>query len=137
MSSTTSSRLPQLILIAGDLLMLLVFVAAGQRVHNLVDEQDPVMGLLSTTGAYALAWLVSAGLVSAFPRGGLWPPRSLLSRTLNAWLVAAPLAVLLRAFILGRAVIPTAFLAVTLVLGGACLLGWRLVFALVWSRLTR
>jgi hypothetical protein len=57
-----------------------------------------------------------------------------MGRSLNTWLVAAPLGVLLRAALLGRSVIPTPFLAVTLAVGGLFILGWRLLFRLVLAR---
>jgi len=51
---------------------------------------------------------------------------------LNTWLVAAPIGILVRSYALGRAVIPTVFLVATLGFGGAFVLGWRALFAVVW-----
>ncbi|MBI3360256.1 MAG: DUF3054 domain-containing protein [Chloroflexi bacterium] len=142
-SQSQLSRFAPLILIAGDLLVLLLFIFAGQREHDLTDPVHPILGVLLTTGEFAVAWLVAGWLLGAFPKMGGEPEdrpygvRSLLGRSLNAWLVAAPQGVLIRAFFLKRAVIPTVFLGVTLGLGGMFLLGWRLVFALAWGRVVQ
>lgn len=122
------------ILLAGDLIALFLFTYIGQRQHGLLAERQPLPGLLLTTGILAAPWVVAGWALGAFPRRGPLAVRSLLGRSLNAWLVAGPLAVLLRAYVLGRAVIPTTFVAVALGLGGAFLLGWRLVWALLWAR---
>lgn len=126
-------RFMPLILLAGDLLVLLIFTYIGQRTHNLIDPRHPILGLLLTTGEFALPWAVVGWVLGAFPGDDSLTIRPLLARSLNAWLVAAPLGLLLRAYILGRAVIPTSFFSVTLGLGGAFILGWRLAFTLIWK----
>ena len=125
-------RLVPLILLLGDLLALIVFVYVGQRDHELIDEATPILGVLWTAGEFALPWIAAGWLLGAFPRGETWTTRSLLARSLNAWLVAAPLGLLLRAYVLGRAILPTVFVTATLVFGGLLMLGWRLAFALAW-----
>lgn len=122
-----------LFFIAGDLLALLAFVYIGQRDHGLVDAANPLWGVLWTAAPFVLVWLPVGLWLGIFPQGGPVNTRSLLVRSLNAWLVAAPLGVVLRAFLLGRAVIPTSFLVATLGFGGLFVLGWRLLF--VWAYL--
>jgi hypothetical protein len=117
--------------LVGDLLALLAFVYIGQRDHGLVDVTNPLWGVLWTALPFALVWLPVGLWLDIFPRRVPVNPRSLLIRSLNAWLVAAPLGVVLRAFLLGRAVIPTSFLVATLGFGGLFVLGWRLLF--VWA----
>jgi hypothetical protein len=121
-----------LFFIAGDLLALLAFVYIGQRDHGLVDAANPLLGVLWTAAPFALVWLPVGLWLGIFPRLGRVNPRLLLLRSLNAWLVAAPLGVILRAFWLGRAVIPTSFLVATLGFGGLFVLGWRLLFVWVY-----
>jgi hypothetical protein len=58
-------------------------------------------------------------------------------RSLTAWLVAAPLALLLRALLREQAAIIAIFMVVTIGLGGAFLLSWRGLFFLTWRRLRR
>jgi hypothetical protein len=120
-----------LLFVAGDLLALLAFVYIGQRDHGLVDAANPLWGVLWTAAPFVVVWLPVGIWMDIFPRVVPVNPRSLLIRSLNAWLVAAPLGVILRAFLLGRAVIPTSFLVATLSFGGLFVLGWRLLF--VWA----
>ncbi|MBI3176467.1 MAG: DUF3054 domain-containing protein [Chloroflexi bacterium] len=113
-----------LILPAGDFAALTVFVFIGQRNHETLDA----LQLLLNVAAFGVPWVVAAWLVGAFrgDREGHPYGRAFMARSLNAWLIAAPLGVILRALALGRAVIPTPFALVTLGLGGAFVLGWRL-----------
>ena len=120
-------------LLIGDVLVLLLFVAGGQREHDTANPDNPLLGLLATAVYYVPVWLLTAWLLDAFPVDAV-AARVFFARTLNAWLVAAPLATLIRALALGRAVIPVPFLLVTLGLGGALLLGWRLVFSVIALR---
>ena len=135
------SPLAPLILLAGDVLILLAFVIVGQRDHNLVDPVHPVLGVLARTAEFAGPWLIAGWLLGAFKGPGDHEGRpyvvSLLARSLNAWLVAAPLGILARAFDLGHVTVIRIFMVITLSLGGALLLGWRLAFALIWGRLAR
>lgn len=126
-------RFTPLLILLGDLIALLLFVYIGQRDHGLIDAENPLQGLLWASWAFALAWVIAAALLRALPDAATLSGRALLANGLNAWLVAAPLGVLLRAYFLGRAVIPTSFLAATLAFGGLFVLGWRLVFVLLWK----
>ena len=126
-------RFTPLLILLGDLIALLLFVYIGQRDHGLVDAESPLQGLLWASWAFALAWVIAAALLRALPDAATLSGRALWANGLNAWLVAAPLGVLLRAYFLGRAVIPTCFLAATLAFGGLFVLGWRLIFVLLWK----
>ena len=152
----TLSRFAPLILLAGDLIAVVAFVAAGQREHELVNEASPVLGVLLTTAEFGVPWVVAGWLLGAFRVGdrvgaGLAPAQgdrplrfatgtfgkgrpyvSFLARSLNTWLVAAPIGILIRSYALGRAVIPTVFVVAALGFGGLFVLGWRAVFAVVW-----
>ena len=123
------------ILLAGDLLAISLFVFIGQRDHNTVDAAQPLLGILRTAFPFLLVWLIVVWPVRAIPlpMGEIRLPL-LLGRAINAWLIAAPLALMLRAFLLGRA-IPPAFMLVTLTLGGLFVLAWRLLFWLVWRKM--
>jgi hypothetical protein len=126
------SRFAPLILLVGDLAAVIAFVAVGQRDHDLINEANPVLGVLLTAAEFGVPWLIAGLLLGAFPRGDKLTVRSLLARSLNTWLVAAPIGILIRSYALGRAVIPTAFLVATLGFGGAFVLGWRIAFAVGW-----
>ena len=119
-----------LILAAGDLIALLLFVVIGQADHNTLDQSNPILGALPNLLALAVPWLIVAFLLQAFPRR----PMSLaafMGRSALAWLIAAPLGLWLRSILQDRSSIPIPFLLVTLLVGGLMLLIWRLVFALV------
>ena len=58
--------------------------------------------------------------------------RAFFGRSLTAWLIAAPLALLLRAYLHGQATIIVIFMAITMGLGGAFLLIWRGLYFLIW-----
>jgi len=130
-------RFAPLLIVLGDLIALLLFVYIGQRDHGLVDTENQIQGLLWAGWAFALTWVIAAVLLRALPNAATLSARSLLANGLNAWLVAAPLGVLLRAYFLGRAVIPTSFLAATLGFGGLFVLGWRVFCLLLWKMAKR
>lgn len=125
--------LAALYLMLGDIVTLLLFVYIGQADHELVDAENPVRGLLLASLPFILTWLVAATVLGTYRvskddlqwRVAFW-------RLLNAWLVAAPLGVILRAVWLDRAVIPTAFVLAALGFGGVMLLAWRAAYILVW-----
>ena len=121
-------RIFSLILPVGDVIALLLFMYLGQRDHNTIDPVHPVLSLLVLAAEFALPWIVAGWLLGAFPRRAFPGRGAVLARSLNAWLVAAPLGLLLRAFVVGRAVIPTLFMVVTIGLGGIFVIGWRLIF---------
>lgn len=89
------------IVLTGDLLAVLLFVFVGQRDHNTVDMAQPLLGLLRTGFPFLLAWVTVAWVVHAIP---LKPEdmqlRTLLGRAVTAWFIAAPLALMLRGFLL-------------------------------------
>lgn len=124
----------RLLLLLGDLLALLVFVYIGERDHGTIDAAHPIWGVLSVSAPFVLVWLLAGWWLGAFRWEDDLTLSRFLARSLHVWLLAAPLAVLLRALLLGRAVIPTSFMLATLGFGGLFVLGWRLVFALIWRK---
>lgn len=132
--NASSRRTAPFVLLIGDLVAMLLFVFIGQRDHSVADPQ-PVLRLIVTAGEFALPWVIAAFLLGAYPAGALpVTPARFLARSLNAWLVAAPLGALLRSFVNGSGVILSPFLLVTLGLGGAFILAWRLIYTLVVRR---
>lgn len=127
----SQSRNPALA--AGDLIVLLLFVVIGQADHNTLNQSNPILGVLRNLVPLAVAWLVVAFLLQAYPRKSL-SIAQFMGRSALAWLIAAPLGLWLRSILQNRSVIPIPFLLVTLFIGGSMLLVWRLVFALVAAR---
>ncbi len=122
-------------LLIGDWLVLLLFVFIGQRDHA-ISGPGALPSMLNTAFSLALPWTVAAFALGAHrlrPDPG-W--RAWLGRALNAWLVAAPLGLLLRALLRGQDAIPVVFILVATSIGGLMIVGWRaLAYWLVARRL--
>jgi hypothetical protein len=128
-------RIP-LLLVAGDVLTLLLFVAIGQREHEMLDASNPLRGLLLSTAIFGVPWVLAGLLLGAYPGREKLRFLPFMGRSLNLALVALPLGVLLRSYVLGRAVIPTVFISAALGFGGVMMLGWRAAYAGVLIYLT-
>lgn len=123
----------KLVLAAGDILALLLFVLVGQVDHETVNAELPLAGLLYGALPFVGAWLVSAFLLGAF-REDVLNPRTMFTRTITACFVALPLGIILRALMLGRAIIPVAFILAGLGFATLFLLVWRMGFVLVMQQ---
>jgi hypothetical protein len=119
-------------LILGDLLALILFVWTGQTDHGTLNDANPILGILVASWEFALLWLFVGWPLNAFPLAKDWTIRLLLSKAMLAWLVAAPLALLLRSLVLGRLNIPSLFMAATLGFGILFLWAGRLLLFLIW-----
>jgi hypothetical protein len=120
-NTTRSISLP---LLAGDLLTLLLFVFIGQRDHGM-SLTGALPSLLTTTLALALPWAIVAWLLGVLGLPGDRTAVDWLSRVAAAWLIAAPLGLILRALWRGQASIILIFMIVALGLGGLFVLVWR------------
>ena len=114
---TISKHIGRYVLIFMDLLALILFVWAGQTDHGTMNDANPIAGILPASWEFALLWLLVGWPLNAFPRVQDWTIRLLLSKAMLAWLVAAPLALLLRSLVLSRLNIPSLFMAATLGFG--------------------
>ena len=123
----------RLILAIGDLVALFAFVLLGQADHNTVSSTNPLLGALPNVISLGVPWFILAWLLGAFPKGPITLPR-MLGRSALAWVIAAPIGLVIRMLWLGRGGIPIPFLIVTLAAGGLFLLGWRLIFWLIFLR---
>lgn len=128
----------QIILAAGDILALLLFVFIGQTDHQTNDAGNPLGSLLLAGVPFVIAWLVTAFLLGAY-RADVFTPRVMFARSLTAWLIALPIGIVLRALLLGRAIIPVTFVLVAFAFGGLFVLGWRMIFVflLQWRNRAR
>ncbi len=123
-----------LILRLGDALALLAFVLVGMGTHATLEAANAAIRFAVLAGPLLLAWFGAAIALGAW---AVAPPvswRALWGRTLAAWLIAAPLALLLRALLLGSGTLAVPFVLVTLGLGGALLLGWRSLYRLALAQ---
>lgn len=124
----------RVILAAGDLLGLAGFLLIGMADHETLTRAGGVARLVINAGPLLGGWAIAALALGAWD----WPPRhgarQWWARTVLAWLVVAPLALLTRALLLHAATIVVIFFLVTLSLGGSVLLAWRALFWLVARR---
>jgi hypothetical protein len=114
----------RLILMIGDWLALLLFVFIGQRDHQITGP-GALPSLLLTTFAIALPWTLAAAVLGAYRFDDGLTLQRWLGRAMNAWLVAAPLGLVLRALLRGQSAIAVPFMLVMLGLGGLFMLAWR------------
>lgn len=116
---------------AGDLACIGLFVGLGATMGHSIG--DPVR-IAITFATFAVGWALAsfaAGVHAAAARGSL---RSAVVRTVPAWVVAAALAQLLRATgpVPGNAAL--SFYLVSVGVGLALLVPWRVALAAVASR---
>ncbi len=115
------------LLLAGDAVCLAAFVLLGLGSHAGLADANAGYRFLVNAGPLIVTWAIVAYALGALR----WPAaaslRTVWARTLTAWLVAAPLALLLRAQLLGAATLVVIFVLVTMGLGGTLLLLWRTV----------
>lgn len=118
-----NKKLP-LMLIGGDLVIFVIFALGGRETHAPGDP-NPLVNALPTLLTFVSVWVVIAAVSRVYRSDVMTNPRAALLRTLIAWLLAAPSAIVLRAVILGRTAIPALFVAVTIGLVGSLLLVWH------------
>jgi hypothetical protein len=128
--SMTANRKTTMVLIAGDVLVYLIFAFGGRETHE-AGSGDLIGDLIRILIPFIVTWFVVAVPIGLYRLDVIDRPRRALSQTLIASLIANPLAILFRAFLLGRTVIPTSFFVVTLGLTTTLLLIWRGGYA-VW-----
>lgn len=125
---TARNRSNTLILIVGDLGIFVAFVLVGRETHAAGDP-NLIINVLPTLLPFGLIWFLIA-----IPIGVLRPNvyrvvRLTTIRTLAAWIIAGPIAIYVRALLLGRAAVPWQFVAVTMGLNAVLLLTWHMFFA--------
>jgi hypothetical protein len=121
-------------LAVGDLVIFAVFALTGQSSHH---EAGTLSSVIRIAAPFVVAWFVAGAILGAFGRFGsaaTTTPRGLLPRAALSWVVACPLALILRALGEGHG-IPLAFAIISFVFNGILLLGWRgIATALLWRR---
>lgn len=122
------------VLVVGDLLVLLLFVAIGRGSHAL-SMADISAGLM-TALPFVVSWFAVA------PWFGLYNPEisrnlpAMLPRLVATWIIAVPVAHVIRALLLGRSIpggIPLTFVLVSLTFIGVAMLLWRVGYRW-WQR---
>jgi uncharacterized membrane protein YfcA len=126
----------RIMLLLGDWLVLILFVFIGQRDHNM-SGPGTFTSLAITAVSLAVPWTLAAAALGAYRLEVNLNWQTWLGRALVAWLVAAPLGLLLRALLRGQGTIAVPFMLVVLGLGGLFVLGWRGVYYWLASRRRR
>ncbi len=135
-------RRAQVVLLIGDVISFLLFAAIGRGSHGEATGFGALLEVGKTAAPFLLGWFLAAPWLGAFRVnasahiGKLPLPRSLVGRTMLAWVVAWPLGLGLRALFLQRA-IPLSFAIVTFIANTILLLGWRGIFAWLLARQPR
>lgn len=122
---------PAAVLVAGDLLVILSFVAIGRQSHAL-STADLAADLL-TALPFVTGWFVVAPWFGLYRAAISTTPAQLLPRLALTWVVAVPVSHILRALLLQRPIpggIPLTFVLVSLAYLGVVMLVWRLAY--VW-----
>jgi hypothetical protein len=115
---------PQIILVSGDVFIFMFFAFMGRETHA-PGDRNLIVNALPTLLTFLIVWLAIAAVGRVYRSDMIDNPRSAVLRTLIAWIVAAPLAIVIRAILLSRTAIPWQFVAVTLGLVGSLLLLWH------------
>ncbi len=116
-------------LFLGDVACLAAFMLAGMDRHETLFGLHPALRFALNAGPLVIAWAAAGLALRAFRFPMPVRLRTVLGRTLAAWLIAAPLGLLARALLLRSPTLVVIFVLVTLGLGGALLLLWRGLYA--------
>jgi cation transport ATPase len=119
-----------IILVIGDLLCFLIFVAFGRSSHGEASGFAAISQIIVTALPFIAGWFLVSPFVGAFRHKIMAQPRSMVIRTAVAWLIAWPVAMLLRGIFVDHGVPPLSFAIVVLIFNMLLLLIWRWPFAL-------
>lgn len=125
-----------LLLALGDALAFLVFAALGRKTHQEAAGLAALGQIVWTAVPFALGWFLIAPFAGAFRREHTETPVTMLRRTELAWLMAWPVALLLRWALSSDHQVPFSFAMVILIANAILLGGWRALFAFVADRRT-
>ena len=119
-----------IILVIGDLLCFLIFAALGRDTHGETSGFAAIPQIIKTALPFAAGWFLVSPFVGAFRHKILVQPRAMVIRTVLAWLLSWPIAMLLRGIFVDHGIPPLSFAFVVLLFNTVLLLVWRWPFAL-------
>ena len=122
-----------IMLVIGDLLCFLIFAALGRSSHREAAGFAAIPQIIITALPFAAGWFLVSPFVGAFRRKIQAQPRAMVIRTALAWLLAWPVAMLLRGLFVDHSIPPLSFAIVVLLFNMVLLLVWRWPFALINS----
>lgn len=112
-------------LFVGDVIAILLFVVAGELRHDAALTPSTI---LDAAVPFIVGWIVAAAFFGLFATAMLRSVRETAARTAGAWLVADVIGQALRATPVFGGGFDPAFFVVAFVVGGALLVGWRVVY---------
>ena len=119
-----------ILLVIGDLLCFLIFVALGRNSHGEASGFAAIPQIILTALPFVAGWFLVSPLVGAFRHKILSQPRAMVIRTALAWLLSWPVAMLLRGIFYDHGIPPLSFAIIVLLFNMLLLLVWRWPFAL-------
>lgn len=113
-----------LILAIGDVVAISLFVPLGVRNHN---SAITIAVIARNLAPLIISWILVALILDTYKKGGIW-------RLLLTWLISVPIALLVRAALLGRlfTIVTAVFIPIAMSAVLALLAGWRLLAWLAW-----
>lgn len=115
------------LLVIGDVCCFLIFSSLGQTSHH---ESLNILSIVLVALPFIAGWFLVAPFLGAFKGDIAAKPRKMIARTLISWLLAWPVAMILRGVFVDHAPPPVSFALVVLCVNLALLMLWRWPFAL-------
>ena len=122
-----------IMLVIGDLICFLIFAALGRNQHREPSGFTAILQIIQTALPFAAGWFLVSPFVGAFRHKILAQPGAMVMRTALAWLLAWPVAMLIRRVFVDHGIPPlqfAQFAIVVLLFNMLLLLTWRWLFAL-------
>jgi len=119
-----------IMLVIGDLICFLIFSALGRNQHREPSGFTAILQIILTALPFAAGWFLVSPFVGAFRHKILAKPGAMVIRTALAWLLAWPVAMLLRGIFVDHGIPPLSFAIIVLFFNMLLLLIWRWLFAL-------
>jgi hypothetical protein len=119
-----------IMLVIGDLICFLIFSALGRNQHREPSGFTAILQIILTALPFAAGWFLVSPFVGAFRHKILAKPGAMVIRTALAWLLAWPVAMLLRRIFVDHGIPPLSFAIIVLLFNMLLLLIWRWLFAL-------
>lgn len=117
-------------LLIGDIVAILLFATLGRGAHSM---ELGLAGILNTAFPFLIMWLLVAWLLGGYRPAAYENPGKAAVRAIVLVLVAGPLALLLRSFILSRPIVIT-FAIISVSTNLILLTLWRTAFAFFRGR---
>lgn len=118
-------------LVAGDIASFLVFAGVGRRSHNETSGPGAILQIAATAAPFAVGWFLVSPFAGAFRASLIGAPKRMLAQTERAWLLAWPVALVLRWVFSSDHQIPISFAFVVLISNALFLGIWRTLFAVL------